>query len=192
MFGARSLNNNSPIVSVPDHFKNSARLAIYKQLLPSFKSSQSSTASSDASLSVQSAPAHYNGHGLASLFSRRRSVRLAPSLFSTSTATIPEHLEQVSVTVDQFVNDIALHEKHFQKAYNERKLPQAEDAEDIYKISLGSDIEFHNTPEYLVDWNLNVTRCRMMLIHLPMVSSVPQTMYSEHELPQLVGDLSQR
>lgn len=193
MFGAYSLQNNAPLVLAPPSFKANARLAIYQQLQPTIISSACSVTSYDSSPSVQSASAHVSRRALSSLFSKHRSIPLVISLCSNSTATIPEYLEQVSVTVEQLVSDVALHEQHYHKEVLERRrvspsFPQ--DEQELYKISLGSDVEYQAGTESLVDWNLNVTRCRLMLIHLPMVSSLPLTHYSQHDLPQLVGDLS--
>lgn len=60
-----------------------------------------------------------------------------------------------------------------------------------YKISLGSDLQYQNVPESLVDWNLNVTRCKLMITGMPMVSSSPDGLISGQSLPLLVGDLAQ-
>lgn len=130
-----------------------------------------------------------------SVFSKR-TARSAPSLYSTSTATIPEDSEPISATVEQLVNDIQLHENYFrdqkQMKVNQGLIPVTDDSEELYKISLGSDLNYQNTPESLLDWNLNVTRCKLMLTQMPMVSSIPDFCYASNSLPLLVGDLAQK
>lgn len=260
MYGGHAHPNG---VHAPSHFKESARSAIYQQLqqklgtsgqtqlnnLPNkdnnFHGDISSTHSSAAS--VRSAPslAHTSHASQASsnkqshrsssssIFSKR-SVRSAPSIYSSSTATIPEDSEPISTTVEQLVNDIALHEKFYHQKFLDRKvqqepqsfqllplqispqylLPQSFgmrlvstpqlprsgastpineeiDEDEYYKISLGSSLQYQNAPESLVDWNLNVTRCKLMLNQLPMILSIPDFSYSQNSLPQLIGDLAQ-
>lgn len=124
----------------------------------------------------------------------KRSVRSAPSIYSSSTATIPEDTEQTTTTVEQLINDIALHESYSREQFLQAKAhdyPDVDDDLEMYKISLGSELQYQNVPESLVDWNLNVTRCKLMLNHMPMVSSSPDISYSDQQLPQLVGDLAQ-
>lgn len=122
-------------------------------------------------------------------------MRSAPSIYSSPTATIPEDVEQTTTTIEQLINDIALHESYAKEQYLARKNAQGavplEDDETEYKILLGSDLSYQNLPESLVDWNLNVMRCKLMLVGLPMVSSSPDITYSNQSLPQLVGDLAQ-
>jgi len=79
------------------------------------------------------------------------------------------------------VNDIVLHEEYYrQKA--------GEPDQDGHNISLGSDLSYQQIPEMFIDWNLNVTRCKLILTNLPLVSSA-DFQYS-NTLPQLVGDLA--
>lgn len=131
-------------------------------------------------------------------------MRSAPSIYSSSTATIPEDSEPTTTTVEQLINDVALHESYSLERYIERKaqllqldkfnnqpVQVTEDEADEYKILLGSVLNYQNVPESLVDWNLNVTRCKLMLTSMPMVSSSPDLQYSSQSLPQLVGDLAQ-
>lgn len=115
-------------------------------------------------------------------------MRSAPSIYSSSTATIPEDLEPVSTTVEQLVNDIVLHENHYRTVALE-KGNQNIDVEEMYKISLGSDLQYQNVPESLIDWNLNVTRCKLILTQLPQITST-DIPYNQNALPQLVGDLA--
>lgn len=124
-------------------------------------------------------------------------MRSAPSIYSSSTATIPEDMEQTTTTIEQFINDIALHESYAKEQYlaqrnasGDKPLTDTDD-ETEYKILLGSDLSYQNLPESLVDWNLNVMRCKLMIVALPMVSSSPDIAYSNQSLPQLVGDLAQ-
>lgn len=205
MFGVPiSRNSSLNILLPPTHFKDSARNAIYQQLPLGAQSSAQS---------VRSAPSQFKQHhpsqklhrSLAlSVFSwSKRSVRSAPSIYSSSTATIPEDSEPTTTTVEQLINDIALHESYAEERYMERKsqiyaqnkftLPVelSDDEAEEYKILLGSDLQYQNVPESLVDWNLNVTRCKLMLTSMPMVSSSPDLQYSAQSLPQLVGDLAQ-
>ncbi|OBA20327.1 hypothetical protein METBIDRAFT_78746 [Metschnikowia bicuspidata var. bicuspidata NRRL YB-4993] len=203
-----SRGNSSNGVLAPANFRDSARNAIFLQL--PVLAAQSSASS------VRSAPLQFRHlqnslklrHSLAlSVFScSRRSVRLAPSLYSSSTATIPEDCEPTTTTVEQLINDILLHENFCKEKLMERKallhtggpaspqpaaLPVADDEYEEIKISLGSDLNYQNVPESLVDWNLNVTRCKLMVTAMPLVSSSPDLVYSDHLLPQLVGDLAQ-
>ncbi|EEQ37568.1 hypothetical protein EJF18_20475 [Clavispora lusitaniae] len=198
-------NNGQSISSPPTHFRDSARNAIYQQLPVS--------QTSNPAPSIRSAPSQFKQYhhsqkshrsSASSVFSwSKRSVRSAPSIYSSSTATIPEDSEQTTTTVEQLINDIALHESYAKEEYLQRKNMQEkpsfpysgvdnvdDDAE--YKISLGSDLNYQNVPESLVDWNLNVTRGKLMLVSLPMVSSSPDLSYSNQALPQLVGDLAQK
>ncbi|RLV87333.1 hypothetical protein JA9_000783 [Meyerozyma sp. JA9] len=185
--------------SAPSHFKDSARNAIYQQLSPLVVTSNSAG-------SIRSAPSQYQIYKnpppipshrsqASSVFSANRSVRSAPSIYSTSTATIPEDSEPASTTVDQLINDISLHEEFcFQKRQESLQngvvAPEsADDEEEFYKISLGSELQYQH-PESLIDWNLNVTRCKLFIIHLPIVSSTPNFTYSNTTLPLLVGDLA--
>jgi hypothetical protein len=207
MFGSPFSRNNGQGLSTPSHFKDSARNAIYQQLPPSVITSTAS--------SIRSAPVQYNKHPLLgqllfsqqqlghrsltlSIFSSisgKRSVRSAPSIYSSSTATIPEDSEPISTTVEQLVNDIVLHEKYFFDKKSQKNImgqpnDDLDDAE-LYKISLGSDLQFQNSPESLIDWNLNITRCKLILVQLPMITSTPNFQYSQNLLPQLIGDLAQ-
>lgn len=198
MYGA-PFSRGSLQPSAPSHFKDSARNAIYLQLSPLVVTSNSAN-------SIRSAPSQYQIYKnppllplhrsqASSVFSANRSVRSAPSIYSNSTATIPEDSEPVSTTIDQLIHDISLHEDFcFQKRQELLKngLVAAESAEDeleFYKISLGSELQYQH-PESLIDWNLNVTRCKLFLIHLPIVSSIPNFAYSNTSLPLLVGDLA--
>lgn len=171
--------------SIPAHIKDSARNAIYQQL-PVITSTASS---------IRSAPnQNYQQQSsfrstTSSLFSRdrdKRSVRSAPSIYSTSTATIPEDSEPVTITVEQLVNDIALHESYYQEKLQETG---NNNNSDDYKISLGGDLSYQPIPELFVDWNLNVTRSKLIMTHLPLISSA-DFQYSSNSLPQLIGDLA--
>lgn len=254
MYGGHAHPNGN----APSHFKDSARSAIYQQLQQKLGANQlknisgkennidiASTHSSAAS--VRSAPSlantsrasqassnkHSHRSSTSSVFSKR-SVRSAPSIYSSSTATIPEDSEPISTTVEQLVNDIALHEKFYHQKYLDRTVQQQQqsqslqlqmspkfpliqqpfgmrlvstphlprsgastpineefDEDEFYKISLGSALQFQNAPESLVDWNLNVTRCKLMLNQLPMILSIPDFSYAQNSLPQLIGDLAQ-
>lgn len=203
MFGSPFTRNNSSITSPPSQFRDSARNAIYQQLPLVITSSSAG--------SIRSAPSQFNNsskqhHSTSSSYSQshrssassvfssgKRSVRSAPSIYSSSTATIPEDSEPISITVEQFVNDIALHENHFYQQH-QLKLQQGmgfdNDDDELHKISLGSELQYQNNVESLIDWNLNVTRCKLILTQLPMVSQTPDFQYSSNTLPQLVGDLS--
>lgn len=206
MFGSPFTRNNSSITSPPSQFRDSARNAIY-QLLPLVITSSSAA-------SIRSAPSQFNNnskqhHSTSSSYSQshrssassvfssgKRSVRSAPSIYSSSTATIPEDSEPISITVEQFVNDIALHENHCYQQHQQRvqqgMIIDNDDLDDdeLYKISLGSELQYQNNSESLIDWNLNVTRCKLILTLLPSVSQTPDFQYSSNTLPQLVGDLS--
>lgn len=197
MFGVPARKNSQASLP-PSQFRDSARNAIYQQLPLQSLGLSSAT-------SVRSAPSQFkhlhNLHLLhrllaLSVFSwGKRSVRSAPSIYLSSTATIPEDAEQTTTTVEQLINDIALHESYAQDQFTQSKLlhdyPETDDDLEMYKISLGSELQYQNVPESLVDWNLNVTRCKLMLNHMPMVSSSPDISYSDQQLPQLVGDLAQ-
>lgn len=189
MFGSHHLRSSGqPQSSPPSQFKENARNAIYQRLSPSLDSTANS---------IRSAP-HKPIHLLKSLNSSvfsKRSARSAPSRYSSSTVTIPEDSEPITTTVEQLVNDIQLHESHF-KLDLDTKLHQGliineEEMDEIYRISLGSELAYQNTPESLVDWNLNVTRCRLILTSMPLISSIPEFQYSSNALPLLVGDLAQ-
>ncbi|MBI6010438.1 hypothetical protein H8J91_15270, partial [Clostridium perfringens] len=84
----------------------------------------------------------------------------------------------------------ALHENHYSQVQNKTlagknvNLDEADDLQETYKISLGSQLLYQNVPESLIVWNLNVTRCKLILTQLPSVSSVPDFMYSNN-FPQL-------
>lgn len=185
--------------STPSHFKDLARNAIYQQLSPLVVTSNSAG-------SIRLAPSQYQIYKsppqillhrsqASSVFSASRSVRSAPSIYSNSTATIPEDSEPVSTTIDQLVNDISLHEdfwfRHRQDQLRAGAVApvSSEDEAEFYKISLGSELQYQH-PESLIDWNLNVTRCRLFLVLLPSVSSTPNFAYSNTSLPLLVGDLA--
>lgn len=207
MFGYPGARNNlQSLLLPPTHFRDSARNAIYQQL-PALLIQSSAT-------SVRSAPTqvkHLNHsqrlrRSLASsVFSwGKRSVRSAPSIYSSSTTTIPEDSEPATTTIEQLINDIALHESYFREQLFELKraalgddvqaqasLTIDEDEGEEFKISLGSDLQYQNVPESLVDWNLNVTRCKLMITGMPMVSSSPDGLISGQSLPLLVGDLAQ-
>lgn len=185
MFGSSiGRSNGHP---APSQFRDSARNAIFQEL----PGTQISSATS-----IRSAPSRYQPQKsiqkslLSSIFSSgKRSVRSAPSMYSSSTATIPEDSEPITLTVEQLVNDVQLHEKYFYQDKKQRGLDVDIDS-DLYKISLGSSLTYQNVPESLIDWNLNVTRCKLILTQLPAVSSVPSLMYSNSSLPQLIGDLA--
>lgn len=200
MFGSSfARSNGQGVSSPPSHFKDSARNAIYLQLSPL-------VITSTGAASIRSAPSQFkNSHNhilqrslASSVFStNKRSVRSAPSIYSSSTATIPEDSEPISTSVEQLVNDIALHETYFLEQVQEKvrrgsmvSMDDMDDSDDLYKISLGSQLQYQNVPESLIDWNLNVTRCKLILTHLPLVSSIPDFSYSAHSLPQIVGDLA--
>ncbi|EGV60731.1 transcription factor [Yamadazyma tenuis] len=197
MFGSPFVRSNGQSSSTPpSHFKDSARSAIY-QRLPSVSSPSASSIRSAPSFQQYNKQIHQH-HSFkssnSSIFSKR-SARSAPSRYSSSSVTIPEDSEPVSTTVEQFVNDIQLHETHFQQEVEngiERKtISLDDDTDELYKISLGSGLMYQNTPESLIDWNLNVTRCKLILIQMPMVSAVPELHYSSGSFPLLVGDLAQ-
>lgn len=179
MFGSSFVRTDGLATSsAPSHFKDSARNAIYQQL----------PLSSGAS-SIRSAPSYQQYQLFKSLNSSifsKRSARSAPSLYSSSTATIPEEGEMMTLTVEQLVNDIQLHESFYKEQY--AKLNQGVE-NNVHKISLGSELQYQ-TNESLLDWNLNVTRCKLILIQMPMVSSIPNFIYSHNALPLLTGDLS--
>lgn len=183
----------------PSNFRDLARNAIYQQLPLHLSSSTASSVRSAPSQLKHAHPSRSSHRSLAlSVFSwGKRSVRSAPSIYSSSTATIPEDSEQTTTTVEQLINDIALHEKYAKESYlQQRRLAspgymESDDDGEHYKISLASELHYQNVPESLIDWNLNVTRCKLMLIQMPMVSLSPGLVYSEHSLPQLVGDLAQ-
>lgn len=131
-------------------------------------------------------------------------MRSAPSIYLSLTATIPEDCEPTTTTVEQLINDIALHESYTREQSLQRNshlahsgsiagivTPTEDDEDDDYKILLGLALLYQNVPELLVDWNLNVTRCKLMVISMPMVLSSPDLHYSAQSLPQLVGDLAQ-
>ncbi|CAI5758338.1 unnamed protein product [Candida verbasci] len=179
MFSSPFTNSTSQKTNTPNQFKENARNAIYKQL--PIKQVQSS------GISIHSAPSQFQRHlnfrtsssstsssSNSSIFSSitggKRSVRSAPSIYSASNATIPEDAELISITIEQLVNDIVLHEQ----TTNE-------------KISIGSDLQYQNQ-ENLIDWNLNVTRCKLILMRLPNLSS-GEFNYQQNCLPQIIGDL---
>lgn len=191
MFGYVRSDGQS-LSTPPSHFKDTARSLIYQQL-PLASTSSAATIRSAPTYQykqVHSQPLH---RSLSSSIFSKRSARSAPSLYSSSTATIPEDSEPVSTTIDQLVNDIHLHENYFkdQNLLKESQGLVPPNEEELYKISLGSELNYQNTPESLLDWNLNVTRCKLMLTQLPMVSSIPDFSYSPNSLPLLVGDLAQ-
>lgn len=197
MFGPPTRKNSSSS-QAPSQFRDSARNAIYQQLPLQLGLSSATSIRSAPSQFKQLHNSHSSHRLLAlSVFSwGKRSVRSAPSIYSSSTATIPEDAEQVTTTVEQLINDIALHESYAREQFIQLKGQTQEYAEtdddlEAYKISLGSELQYQNVPESLVDWNLNVTRCKLMLNHMPMVSSSPDITYSDQLLPQLVGDLAQ-
>lgn len=194
-------NSGQDILLPPTHFRDSARNAIYQQL-PVLQVQPSNQSIRSAPSQIrQYHPSQKLHRSLAlSVFSwGKRSVRSAPSIYSSSTATIPEDVEQTTTTIEQLINDIALHESYAKEQYLARKnslgavpfLLEPDDDETEYKILLGSDLSYQNLPESLVDWNLNVMRCKLMIVGLPMVSSSPDITYSNQSLPQLVGDLAQ-
>lgn len=179
--------------NAPSQFKELARNAIYQQLPPLMMSGVTSIRSAPSQ--VQYNKQHQLHKSLSSsIFSNnKRSVRSAPSIYSSSTATIPEDSEPVSTTVEQLVNDIALHEKFYLEQSSEMGTianNSEMDVGELYKISLGSELQYQNIPESLVDWNLNVTRCKLIITLLPSVSAIPELSYSSSSLPQLVGDLA--
>ncbi|KAF8001976.1 hypothetical protein HF325_002941 [Metschnikowia pulcherrima] len=204
--GARGTLQNT--VLAPANFRDQARTAIYQHLPESTQS---------LATSIRLAPSRLKQvqnlqklrHSLAlSVFSwSKRLVRLAPLLYSLSTATIPEDCEPTTTTVEQLINDILLHENFCREKVLERRghAPQVlaflgpesaptgflDDEYEEIKISLGSELSYQNVPELLVDWNLNVTRCKLMVTGLPLVSSSPDLIYSNTSLPLLVGDLAQ-
>lgn len=197
MFGAPIGRNGSQnILLPPTHFKDSARNAIYQQL-PATQLSAQSVRSAPSQLRAPHPSQKLHRSLALSVFSwSKRSVRSAPSIYSSSTATIPEDSEPTTTTVEQLINDIALHESYALERFMEQNASRhnftlSDDDADEYKILLGSGLQYQNVPESLVDWNLNVTRCKLMLISMPMVSSSPDLQYLAQSLPQLVGDLAQ-
>jgi len=216
---ASPFSNSQGKQSAPSHFKENARNEIYNKLHSVSDGNASSRlqpiSTLKSSSSIRSAPLqffkkssyqplHRSAHttsssSSASIFSSfgKRSVRSAPSIYSSSTGTIPEDLEPLTVTVEQLVNDIVLHETHFAKVYESSKQQQQQqmnvsDPEELYKISLGSSLNYQNNNENLIDWNLNVTRCKLMLTQLPSVSTVlDEISYNQNFPPQLIGDLAQ-
>ena len=185
----------SSIRSAPSqYFKNSYKLLLHRSRTTPTSSSSSSASSSSSSSSIFSSLTN-NG---------KRSIRSAPSIYSSSTATIPEDFEPITTTVEQLINDIALHEQHFEREFEAKKQREALplynsptfDPDETFKISLGSGLTFQNDLQsnFLIDWNLNVTRCKLILINLPMISSASTTQqqlcYNQHYPPQLVGDLA--
>ncbi|KAI3402864.2 STD1 [Candida oxycetoniae] len=180
-----------------------------KQIKPSSSASVRSAPSQYIKNTYKS-PSHRSTSSSSSIFSSitnsgKRSVRSAPSIYSCSTATIPEDSEPVTTTVEQLINDIALHEQHFYQEYQAKQnsntnpnlnpyiTSASSDPEESYKISLGSNLTYVNNDEnsFLIDWNLNVTRCKLILISLPMISSSLDQPYSQHFQPLLIGDLAQ-
>ncbi|KAI5959141.1 uncharacterized protein KGF55_005484 [Candida pseudojiufengensis] len=244
MYGSPFSNGLHQKQQAPSHFKENARNAIYNQL-PSISQNiqqQQQQQQQSSSLSIRSAPSqflknsyksyqssHRSSSSSSSIFSSftsgKRSVRSAPSIYSSSTGTIPEDEEQMTATVEQLVNDIQLHEQHFLEEYNKSQQLQQQhfqsiqsnnnsstsllqnpssssssinysitDPEEFYKISLGSSLSYQNNNEnYLIDWNLNVTRCKLILTQLPSISSTSDTIsYNQTMLPQLIGDLASK
>lgn len=225
---ASPFSNSQGKQSAPSEFKENARNEIYNKL-PTFNggtatSSRLPISTLNSSHSIRSAPLQFfrknkassssyqplqrsahttSSSSSASIFSSfgKRSVRSAPSIYSSSTGTIPEDLEPLTVTVEQLVNDIVLHESHFAKVYESRQQQQHQDQhqrvdtsdpEELYKISLGSSLSYQNNNENLVDWNLNVTRCKLILTQLPSISTaLDQISYNQNFPPQLIGDLAQ-
>ncbi|EGW31877.1 transcription factor [Spathaspora passalidarum NRRL Y-27907] len=210
MYGSPFSNNNRSKTSTPSHFRDSARNAIYQQLPPSVITSPPANGgagggggASGGAASIRSAPPlnhnskyqmshRSSSSSIFSSISGKRSVRSAPSIYSSSTATIPEDSEPISTTVEQLVNDIALHESHFQQQQPSEKPVVGDDLdpEEMYKISLGSDLQYQNVSESLIDWNLNVTRCKLIITQLPVISTIPDFQYNQNALPQLIGDLA--
>lgn len=206
MFGSPFVRSNGQSTSSPpSHFKDSARNAIYRQLPVTLAATTLSNSSITSSPSINSAPSvpslppvslfkGLGGSG-SSVFSKR-TAKSAPSFYSRSTATIPEDSVPVTTTVEQLVNDVALHENYYLQQF-QHKVSQGlltnDQHDDYYKISLGSQLNYDEgrASASLLDWNLNVTRCKLMLTHLPMVSSMPDFHYDPHALPQLIGDLAQ-
>lgn len=202
MFGLPFARNNVAAYLPPSQFRDLARNVIYQQLPPLVVTSTSAS-------SVRSAPSQYQQYKLlnphllhrltaSSVFlAGKRLVRSAPSIYSSSTATIPEDLEPVATTVEQLLNDVVLHEsysleQHRQKVQQGMVVDNdALDDDELYKISLGLELQYQNVPESLVDWNLNVTRCKLIITQLPIVSSTPDLTYLSNSLPQLIGDLAQ-
>ncbi|KAI5968939.1 STD1 [Candida theae] len=218
---ASPFSNSQGKQSAPSQFKENARNEIYNKL-PSV-SGRSPISTLNSASSVRSAPSQFfkkkssyqpsyrssahttSSSSSASIFSSfgKRSVRSAPSIYSSSTGTIPEDSEPLTVTVEQLVNDISLHESHFAGVYQAKQQQQQQqqqqqhmgvsfDPEELYKISLGSGLTYQNNHENLIDWNLNVTRCKLMLTQLPSISTASdQISYNQNFPPQLIGDLAQ-
>ncbi|CAK7906331.1 hypothetical protein CAAN1_14S00342 [[Candida] anglica] len=188
MFGTNRSDSHTG-ATAPSHFRDRARNAIYQELPVAI------SAGGNTATSIRSAPTHLQPYkklfpnsshrsSASSVFSSgKRSVRSAPSMYSNSTATIPEDSEPITTTVEQLINDIMLHET----VSRDSSMQPEED--ETWKISLGSQLQYQNVPESLVDWNLNVTRCKLFLRHLPTISSVPDFKYTG-AVPQLVGDLA--
>lgn len=176
---------NRPSSQTPAHFKDLARHAIYQQLP---LGGVGAGGAGHEVLLVRLAPAPYYNPLLFRLLAllifllAKRLVRLAPLIYSLLTATIPEDQEAVLITVEQLVNDITLHETHFSG--------DAASSKEMAHISLGSGLQYQHQ-EMFIDWNLNATRCKLMLTHLPMVTLTPDFSYSL-TLPQLVGDLARQ
>lgn len=186
MFG-QTLSKTTGSSSTPEHFKDSARNAVYLQI-PRKDSTNSSIQSSGESRKARSLI--LSGSLVSSIFSsRKRSSRSSSSIYS-NTSTIPENSEPYSVTVEQLVSDIALHENYNRKVLQERIGRYTKLEDEHWKISLGSLLEYHSVHNILVDWNLNVTRCKLFLMQLPSKSSSPDLTYPQESFPQLVGDLS--
>lgn len=192
MFGVPAHFEGREGLLPPAQYKDSARHQIYKQL-PKAGLSLNTSVRSAPSQFLQQLPSQKLHRLLAlSVFSwGKRSVRLAPSIYSSSTATIPEDSEQTTTTVEQLINDVALHENYVRERWMAEHGPQEPIDVENYKISLGSDLSYQNVPELLVDWNLNVTRCKLMVTAMPIVSSSPDLQYLNNALPQLVGDLAE-
>jgi hypothetical protein len=218
MYNSPFSRNNRTVT--PAVFKDNARNAIYQQL-PTITSTAASIRSApnqqfQQQLSFRSTNSSIFSKDSGSGMDRdRRSVRSAPSIYSSSTATIPEDLEPFSITVEQLVNDIVLHEEYYrekggrasgggvaEKQYHQNHQNQhqqhqnqqhqkkllLEQQNDRENISLGSDLSYQAIPEMFIDWNLNVTRSKLILTDLPSVSSA-DFQYG-NTLPQLVGDLA--
>ncbi|CAH6721948.1 hypothetical protein CLIB1444_07S06062 [[Candida] jaroonii] len=193
MFGSSFVRSNGSTTSTPpSHFKDSARNAIYQQLPVVNNNLQTPSIRSAPSIQQHKHQSFKSSNS--SVFSKR-SARSAPSIYSSSTATIPEDSEPIGITIEQLVNDVQYHEnfckEQIEIRIHEGVMRPEEVEEEQYKISLGSDLNYQN-PENLLDWNLNVTRCKLLLTQLPIISSIPDFSYLPNSLPLLVGDLSQK
>ncbi|KAI5965577.1 STD1 [Candida pseudojiufengensis] len=122
MYGSPFTNSLHQKQQVSSRYKEIARNAIYDQL-PSITQNIQLQQQQSSNLSIRSAPSQFlknsyksyqsshRSSSSSSIFlsltsSGKRSVRSAPSIYSSSTGTIPEDQKQMTATVEQLVNVI--------------------------------------------------------------------------------------